>query len=166
MPIPEAILNQMKCCAFNDGHIAIEPVLVKCGVNACKECIKSAKGEVIYCYNCNGTHEAKDSFNLTINKLSESMVQYYLNDLFEHAKENMKTIVSKLSSILICLSIGKIFNLFIIYQEESLADELNLKIEEAENEMDIRVESLIASIHNIRDESRIKLETLKEEFQK
>ena len=54
MEIPETCLNQLKCCAFNDGHIAIEPVLVKCGANACKECIKSTKGEVIKCFNCNG----------------------------------------------------------------------------------------------------------------
>ena len=166
MPIPEVILNQMKCCAFNDGHIAIDPVLVKCGVNACKECITSAKGEVIKCYNCIGTHEAKDSINSPINKLSVSMVQHYLNDLFEHAKENMKTICSKLSSILIYLSIGKIFNLLIIIQEESLVDDLNLKLEEVENEMDIRVESLITSIHNYREECKIKLGTVKEEFQK
>jgi hypothetical protein len=33
MPIPEAILNQMKCCFFNDGHIAIEPIIASCGGN-------------------------------------------------------------------------------------------------------------------------------------
>ena len=68
MAIPEAFLNQMKCCAFDDGHIAIEPVLVKCGANACRECIKSTKGEVIKCFNCNGTHETKDSINSPIIK--------------------------------------------------------------------------------------------------
>ena len=99
MPLHEDILNQLKCCAFNDGHIAIEPVLVKCGANACKECIKTAS--VINCYNCNDTHETKDLINSPINKLSESMVKIYLNDLFDYAKETMKAIGSKLSSILI-----------------------------------------------------------------
>ena len=51
-------------------------------------------------------------------------------------------------------------------QEQSLVDELNLKIEGIENEMDIRVESLIALIHKYREECKIKLETVKEEFQK
>ena len=101
MPLHEDILNQLKCCAFNDGHIAIEPVLVKCGANACKECIKTAKEDAIICYNCNGTHETKDLINSPINKLSESMVKIYLNDLFDYAKETMKAIGSKLSSILI-----------------------------------------------------------------
>ena len=45
-------------------------------------------------------------------------------------------------------------------------DEFNLKIERIENEMDIRVESLIESIHKYREECKIKLETVKEEFQK
>ena len=166
MAIPEAFLNQMKCCAFDDGHIAIEPVLVKCGANACRECIKSTKGEVIKCFNCNGTHETKDSINSPIIKSSESMVQYFLNDLFEYAKETMKTIVSKLSSILNYLLIEIVFNSFVNIQEESLIGELNSKIEGIENEMDIRVESLIASIHKYREECKIKLETVKEEFQK
>jgi hypothetical protein len=39
MPIPEAILNQMKCCLFNDVHIAIEPILVSCGSSVCKKCV-------------------------------------------------------------------------------------------------------------------------------
>ena len=111
MPLPEAVINQLKCCAFNDGHIAIEPVLVKCGANACKECVK---GEVIYCYTCNGTHETKDSINSPIIKSSESMVQYFLNDLFEYTKEIKKTIGSKLSSILIYLSI-EIINIYLTH---------------------------------------------------
>ena len=110
MPLPEAFLNQIKCCASSDGHIVIEPLLVKCGVNACKECIKNAKEGVINCYNCNGTHRTKDSINSPINKSSESMVQYYLNDLFEYAKGTIKAFGSKLSSILIYLSIEIIFN--------------------------------------------------------
>ena len=88
MTIYEDILNQLKCCAFNDGHIAIEPVLVKCGAYICKECIKTAS--VINCYNCNDTHETKDLINSPIYKLSESMVKIYLNDLLEYAKETGK----------------------------------------------------------------------------
>ena len=57
------------------------------------------------------------------------------------------------------------FNSFINIQE-SLIDEFNLKIEVIENEMDIHVESLIASIHKYREECKIKPETAKEEFQK
>ena len=39
MPIPEAILNQIKCCFLNDGHIAVEPIYVNCGAHACKKCV-------------------------------------------------------------------------------------------------------------------------------
>ena len=168
MPLHEDILNQLKCCAFDDGHIAIEPVLVKCGANACKECIKTSKEDVIICYNCNGTHETKDLINSPINKLSESMVKIYMNDLLEYAKETVKTIDSKLSSNLFYLCILIILHSFISLniQEQSLVDELNLKIEGIENEMDIRVESLIASIHKYREECKIKLETVKEQFQR
>ena len=47
---------------------------------------------------------------------------------------------------------------------ESLVGELNSKVENIENEMDIRVESLIASIHKYRDECKNKLDLFKEEI--
>jgi hypothetical protein len=47
-----------------------------------------------------------------------------------------------------------------------LTHELNIKIETIEYEMDIRVESLVASIHDYRDECKKKLDLIKEDFQK
>jgi hypothetical protein len=41
---------------------------------------------------------------------------------------------------------------------------LNFKIENIENEMDIRVESLVTSIHEYRDECKAKLDKYKENF--
>ncbi len=41
-----------------------------------------------------------------------------------------------------------------------------LKIENIENEMDIRVESMISEIHNYRDEYRLQLDKYKKEFEK
>jgi hypothetical protein len=34
MAIPDQVLNLMKCCFSNDGHIAIEPIPVSCGATA------------------------------------------------------------------------------------------------------------------------------------
>ena len=45
-------------------------------------------------------------------------------------------------------------------------DEFNKKVESLENEMDIRVESLIAEIHKYRDDYRFRLNNSKTEFQK
>jgi len=43
-----------------------------------------------------------------------------------------------------------------------LIDELTLKIQNVELEMDIRVESLISSIHDYRDECKKKLDRFKD----
>jgi hypothetical protein len=43
---------------------------------------------------------------------------------------------------------------------------LNLKIECIENEMDIRVESLVASIHDYRDENKKKLDLVRDSLKK
>jgi hypothetical protein len=44
--------------------------------------------------------------------------------------------------------------------------ELNSKFESIENEMDIRVESLVASIHDYRDESKKKLDLIRDDLKK
>ncbi len=44
--------------------------------------------------------------------------------------------------------------------------ELNSKLESIENEMDIRVESLVATIHDYRDECKKKLDFIKDELKK
>ena len=44
--------------------------------------------------------------------------------------------------------------------------ELNSKLESIETEMDIRVESLVATIHDYRDECKKKLDFLKNELKK
>jgi hypothetical protein len=47
-----------------------------------------------------------------------------------------------------------------------LVDELNSKIEAIENEMDIRVESLVSSIQDNREKCKKKLDTFRDDFKK
>jgi hypothetical protein len=48
--------------------------------------------------------------------------------------------------------------------EDKLVSELSSKIENIEIEMDMRVESLVSSIHDYRDECKKKLDTVKDDF--
>ncbi len=45
-----------------------------------------------------------------------------------------------------------------------MVGELSSKIEMIENEMDMRVESLVSSIHDYRDECKKKLDSITEDF--
>jgi hypothetical protein len=101
MPIPEAILNQMKCCFFNDGHIAIEPILASCGGNICKKCVIDSKEEAIKCFGCNESHKKGDLLKAPINKLAESMVYSYLNDLFEYMELTLEKCSASVKGILV-----------------------------------------------------------------
>jgi hypothetical protein len=47
-----------------------------------------------------------------------------------------------------------------------LVSELSSKIEIIENEMDMRVESLISSIHDYRDKCKKKLDFIRDDFKK
>ncbi len=44
--------------------------------------------------------------------------------------------------------------------------ELSSKIEIVENEMDIRVKSLVSSIHDYRDECKKKLDLIRDDFKR
>ena len=86
MPIPEEVLNGMKCCFLNDGHIAIEPILVSCGATGCKQCLLRSNIEEIDCYSCKGKHRTKDLINIPVFKSFENLVKSYVSDLFEYVK--------------------------------------------------------------------------------
>jgi hypothetical protein len=47
-----------------------------------------------------------------------------------------------------------------------LVSELSSKIENIENEMDLRVKSLVSSIHDYRDECKKKLDLIRDDFKK
>jgi hypothetical protein len=51
-------------------------------------------------------------------------------------------------------------------KEESLIDKIQLKLENIENEIDLRVESLVAEIHNYGEKLRLQLNNNKMDFQK
>jgi hypothetical protein len=101
MPIPEAILNQIKCCFNNDGHFAIQPTSISCGAIACKKCFDDSKEEVIKCFSCNKNHERAELNKAPISKLAEIMVQTYLNDLFEYVETIKKKCIASVKGILI-----------------------------------------------------------------
>jgi hypothetical protein len=96
MSLPEAILTQIKCCLSNDGHIIIDPVLLRCKGNACKECVSDSKEEVITCYSCSGKHEKINLLNSTENTLAETLVKTFIDDLFEYTEKRIKKITETL----------------------------------------------------------------------
>ncbi len=97
MPIPENILKQIKCCLYDDGHIVNEPVLLKCGANACKKCVSDSIGGKIKCFFCNDQHEKKDLLNAANNKMVESVITLFLDDLFHDLNKKLesKTVLLK-----------------------------------------------------------------------
>jgi hypothetical protein len=96
MPIPEEVLNVMKCCFYNDGHIAVEPIPVSCGAFGCKQCLLNSYIEEIDCFSCKGKHKTQDLKNIPIFKSFENLVKSYVSDLFEYVKINLDKTASLL----------------------------------------------------------------------
>ena len=84
MSIPDYILKQLECCmSADDNHFLIEPVLLKCGGNACKVCVSNS----IKCLNCNRTHSKND---FTECKLGESLIRFFMKGLTANLDEEMR----------------------------------------------------------------------------
>jgi hypothetical protein len=85
--VPEYILNEIKCCLHKDPHILLEPVLLKCGGNACKGCINDINKSSIKCYKCNLTHDKNDFVE---NKSTESLIRFVMKDLSKNLDDEIK----------------------------------------------------------------------------
>ena len=100
MPIPENILNQMICCLNTDGHFVFEPILLKCGANACKKCIWDSNNSIIKCNACGDSHDKKEAVNAPINKMVEYFIQLNLNDLLQNLKSKFELTTATLKGLL------------------------------------------------------------------
>ena len=96
MSTPENYLNQMKCCLFNDGHIAIEPITVSCGAIGCKQCVSRSESEEIECFSCKANHKTQDLRNAPVVKPVENIIKFYVSDLFEYVKVSLEKTASLL----------------------------------------------------------------------
>ena len=97
----ESKLNEFKCRLHNDGHIAIQPVLLPCIKKhlACKQCIVDSKEIYINCFGCNKKHEKSNLLlNSSIDKQAEFNIRSNLNHLFEHVNEGIEIISEQLKS--------------------------------------------------------------------
>jgi hypothetical protein len=93
MPIPEDVLNQIECCLKGDGHIVHEPVVLKCGHNACRKCCSDPDVSTVKCFNCQKPYDKNELLNAPNNKAIDSIIQIHLNDLFQDLKlETIKSL--------------------------------------------------------------------------
>jgi hypothetical protein len=100
MPIPEDILKQMKCCLSDDGHIVIEPIVLKCGSNACKQCANNSNESMFKCFKCMEYHEINFLLNAPKNKKVESLIHSFLPDLFKDLKNKLNSTAELLKGLL------------------------------------------------------------------
>ena len=96
MPLLKQFIDELECCLRNDGHIVIDPVLLKCGGNACKSCINNIQQIAADCKSCKKTHEKKDLLECTSNRLASTLVEYYLSDLFEYVDKKVEYLTQSL----------------------------------------------------------------------
>ena len=94
MTIPEDILSDLKCSIKSDFHYAYEPILLKCGSNACKNCIIDSPNEKIKCYGCGDDHDKKDYLDSKINKIAKTVAVSFLNDLIEDLNSKLSSLES------------------------------------------------------------------------
>ena len=91
MSVPDFVLKQIECCLSgeDDNHFLIDPVILKCGGNACKVCVSGSSK----CLNCNRTHSKND---FTECKLGESLIRCFIKDLSANLNYELRSIKDSL----------------------------------------------------------------------
>ena len=92
--VPDYVLKDIKCCLNEDQHILLEPVLLKCGGNACKGCINDLNKTSVRCFKCNSTHDKND---FAENKSFESLIRFFLKDLSKNVDDELKSMKNLLA---------------------------------------------------------------------
>ena len=86
MSLPEYVLKQINCCLSQEEHIIEEPVILKCGGNACKECTQNYRFE---CQKCSMKHNKNEFVEC---KSTESLIRYFMSDLSKSLDEKLCSI--------------------------------------------------------------------------
>jgi hypothetical protein len=108
MSIPENILKELKCCLKKDSHFAYEPVVLKCGSNACKNCIIEAKDDKLRCFSCGDDHKKSEYLDFKINKVAKSVIKSFLNDLIQDLNAKLAATEQFLKGININLTLKEL----------------------------------------------------------
>ena len=154
----------LKCCLSEqqESHTVFEPIKLKCEGNACKKCVLESLNDSFKCFNCNDQHKKEDFLDASVDKMSESLIKLSLNNFFEELREKLKFLTDNLKGMIFFRFLTKIYYKCL---EENMIEEMQNKLFNIENEMDIRVESLISEIHQYRNEFKLELNEFQREFE-
>ncbi len=84
--ISDEILNDCYCSLENDTHFLNEPLQLKCGHSACKQCIGYKKE--VRCRRCQTT--IKNNGEFVESKASEDLIEMHVGDLLLKIEERFK----------------------------------------------------------------------------
>ena len=100
MPLNQIIIDELRCCLDENEHIVLEPILLKCGRNGCKDCIKKSNESEIQCHYCKEKHSTKDLLDSSVNKIADVLVNSSLPDLFDYLEAKLKLAMSALTGLI------------------------------------------------------------------
>jgi len=140
----ENVLKVVQCSLAKDGHILECAIPLSCGHHICKKCLPANNNYQFTCHKCGEINQ----MNLSLCKESEMatlLIQSNLVDLSTHVKNKLQ------------IEIDALKNTKISWEEF-----YNTKIQVIRDDIDIRIESLIAELHHIRDSLNTRLDHIKE----
>ena len=90
--IREEISRQVKCglSSSDDDHFIIEPMLLPCGDNACKNCINDLTEKRKKCNHCKTTHKKDDLKKAVPNIAVKLLMKSYLKELNDELDVKVK----------------------------------------------------------------------------
>ena len=92
-------MKQINCCLSDDNHIVIEPVIFKCGGNACKQCVDDIQGLSVKCFNCKKNHHKNDLKKMPLNSTMKILIEKpFFKDVVAQMKSKLNVVLSEFES--------------------------------------------------------------------
>jgi hypothetical protein len=95
----DLIIKNMKCCLENDDHVVQEAIMIRCGGNACKNCIYNSNKSTIKCFYCNEYHQKTELLKMPSNYIFQKLIENkYFKNLAVDFKRELIQLISDLTS--------------------------------------------------------------------
>ena len=96
--IKEDVTRQIKCglSSIDDEHFVIEPMLLSCGDNACKNCIENLNEMQKECNHCKKIHKKDDLKKAVPNNAVKLLMKSYLKELNDELDVKVKLAIDSI----------------------------------------------------------------------
>ena len=162
---------QILCSSLNlnnNEHLINDAVSLKCGHSMCRNCLENSNEVLLRCRHCNTEYKAKDLKKLPVSNVLKLVIKSSWKEMVLDLRLKLKRTIESLIGEKVVLFFLNLYNndflrklILCLKSDDNINQEVEKKFVLVENEIDLRIESIIKDLHEYREEFRHHLDEIK-----